>query len=69
MTQRRFVSMRDPHLAALETTLVAENWSGPLEVRSALDGTVRNSGVARYAALDEHPPRPARTDRENDEVI
>ena len=51
LTQRRFVSMRDPHLAALETTVVPENWTGRLEVRSALDGTVTNSGVARYRAL------------------
>ena len=51
MTQRRFVSMADPHLAGLETTVVPENWSGSLEVRSALDGTVTNGGVERYKAL------------------
>jgi alpha,alpha-trehalase len=51
LVQRRFVSMRDPHLAALETTVVAENWDGRLEVRTALDGRVTNSGVARYRAL------------------
>ncbi len=52
VTQRRFVSMDDPHLAGLETTVVAENWSGSLEVRSALDGQVSNAGVERYRALD-----------------
>ena len=51
VAQRRFVSMRDPHLAGLETTVVPENWEGRLEVRSALDGRVANSGVARYRAL------------------
>ena len=51
MTQRRFVSMADPHLAGLETTVVPESWSGSLEVRSALDGTVTNAGVERYKAL------------------
>ena len=51
VTQRRFVSMADPHLAGLETTIVAEDWSGGLVVRSALDGTVRNAGVARYRNL------------------
>ena len=69
VTQRRFVSMRHPHLAALETTLVAVNWSGRLEVRSALDGTVRNSGVARYAGLDSVHLTPLGTSRVNDEVI
>ncbi|MEW9527591.1 glycoside hydrolase family 65 protein [Microbispora sp. NPDC049125] len=49
--QRRLVSMADPYLAALETTFTAENWSGPLRVRSALDGRVINRGVARYRDL------------------
>jgi alpha,alpha-trehalase len=69
LTQRRFVSMRDPHIAGLETTLVAENWSGTLQVRSALDGTVRNSGVTRYNALDNVHVAPIRTTHENGEVI
>jgi alpha,alpha-trehalase len=51
VTQRRFVHMSEPHLAALETTITGENWSGPIELRSALDGTVTNSGVARYRGL------------------
>jgi trehalose/maltose hydrolase-like predicted phosphorylase len=52
VTQRRLVSMHDQHVAALETTFVAENWAGPLEVRASLDGRVTNSGVARYRDLD-----------------
>jgi trehalose/maltose hydrolase-like predicted phosphorylase/beta-phosphoglucomutase-like phosphatase (HAD superfamily) len=52
MVQRRFVSMKDEHLAGLETTFTAENWSGTLEVRSGLDGTVRNTGVKRYRDLN-----------------
>ena len=51
VTQRRFVDMSRPHLAALEVTIEPENWSGPIELRSALDGTVTNSGVARYHRL------------------
>ena len=50
--QRRLVSMADPHLAALIMTIVPEDWSGLLEIRSALDGRVVNSGVARYRALN-----------------
>jgi alpha,alpha-trehalase len=49
--QRRLVSMAEPHRAALETSFTAENWSGRIEVRSELDGTVVNSGVERYKAL------------------
>jgi alpha,alpha-trehalase len=52
MIQRRFVSMKDPHLAGLETTFTAENWSGTLEVCSGVDGRVINSGVKRYRDLN-----------------
>ncbi|WP_409332758.1 glycoside hydrolase family 65 protein [Trujillonella humicola] len=55
VAQRRLVSMADPFLAALECTVVAENWSGRLTVRSGLDGRVTNRGVARYRDLcDRH---------------
>lgn len=60
LTQRRFVHMADPHLCGLQTVIVPEDWSGPLRVRSALDATVTNRGVARYRDLSgEHlaPPR------------
>ncbi len=52
LVQRRLVSMKDPHLAALETVFTAENWAGTLEVRSGLDGRVANSGVRRYRELN-----------------
>src|SRR3954453_15536393 len=52
MTQSRFVSMKDEHLAALVTTFTAENWSGRLEVSSGLDGRVVNAGVKRYRDLN-----------------
>jgi trehalose 6-phosphate phosphatase len=52
LVQRRFVSMKDPHLAGLESTFTAENWSGTLEVRSGLDGRIVNSGVRRYRDLN-----------------
>ena len=52
LTSRRFVSMADVHHAAIEWTLVPENWSGRVEVISALDGRVSNGGVARYRQLE-----------------
>lgn len=51
LSQRRLVHMGLPHIAALSTTLVAENWSGSVEIRSALDGRVVNDGVERYRGL------------------
>jgi trehalose/maltose hydrolase-like predicted phosphorylase len=50
--QRRFVHMRDKHLAGQELVLVPENWSGRVQVRSALDGRVVNGGVPRYRQLN-----------------
>ena len=52
ISERRLVHMDRPHLAALELRLTAENWSGTLQVQSALDGRVRNDGVARYRELN-----------------
>ena len=51
LTQQRFVAMHMPHVAALQTTIVAEDWSGTLEIRSTLDGNVTNSLVERYRDL------------------
>jgi trehalose/maltose hydrolase-like predicted phosphorylase len=52
LSSRRFVSMADVHHAGIEWTLVPENWSGRVEVISALDGRVSNRGVARYRQLE-----------------
>ena len=52
LTSRRFVSMADAHHAGIEWTLVPENWSGHVEVISALDSRVTNSGVPRYRQLE-----------------
>lgn len=49
--QRRFVHMEDRHLAGLAVAITPENWSGPLTVRSGIDGDVVNTGVARYSGL------------------
>lgn len=60
--QERLVSMEQTHLAALKTVLHAENWSGTLEVCSALDGRVTNSGVARYRELNSRHLSPLKTE-------
>jgi alpha,alpha-trehalase len=52
MKERRLVHMTDPHLAAMETIFTAKNWSGRLEIQSALDGRVVNAGVERYKELN-----------------
>jgi trehalose/maltose hydrolase-like predicted phosphorylase len=49
---QRFISMADMHQAAMKWTITPENWSGKVEVISALDGRVTNRGVARYRQLE-----------------
>ncbi|WP_406306546.1 glycoside hydrolase family 65 protein [Streptomyces sp. NBC_00885] len=49
--QLRLVHMAHPHLALLRTEFTAEGWSGEIEVESALDGAVANTGVERYGLL------------------
>ena len=51
LASRRFVSMAHAHQAGLEWSLTAEDWSGRVEIISALDGRVSNRGVARYRPL------------------
>ncbi|MGH9278327.1 MAG: glycoside hydrolase family 65 protein [Acidimicrobiales bacterium] len=55
----RFVSMADPHHAGIEWTLVPQNWSGHVEVVTAIDGRVTNRGVARYGELEGRHLSPA----------
>lgn len=50
--QRRFVHMEAAHVCGLETTIVAEDWSGTVTVRSGIDATVTNDLVERYRALE-----------------
>jgi trehalose/maltose hydrolase-like predicted phosphorylase len=69
VTQRRLVSMDDPHVAALETTILPEDWSGRLEVRSALDGRVANAGVPRYRALNGAHLEPGAVGTDDGEVV
>ena len=48
---RRFADMSRPHVCALETTIIPQDWSGRLEISSCIDAGVRNTLVARYRDL------------------
>jgi trehalose/maltose hydrolase-like predicted phosphorylase len=52
LSSRRLVHMANMHLAAIQFTITPENWTGRIELKSALDGRVKNWGVARYRALN-----------------
>ncbi|MBX5459934.1 MAG: beta-phosphoglucomutase family hydrolase [Steroidobacteraceae bacterium] len=53
LRERRFVSMSNMHLAALEVAVTAENWTGPITVRSGIDGRVINAGARLYAHFNK----------------
>ena len=53
----RFVSQASPHLAALRLTILPVDWSGPITVRTGVDGGVANSNVPEPHAAQ--PPAPA----------
>ena len=61
VVSRRLVHMQAQNLAAIEMTLTAENWSGTVEIRTALDGRVINAGVERYRQLDSKHLAPGET--------
>ena len=61
LTQRRFVSMSDPHLAALETTILAENWTGPA---GDPERTRRGRTQRRRGSLPRPRRRPSRHRRD-----
>ena len=66
---RRLVHMGAPHLAALETTVTPEDWSGRLEFRVALDGRVVNSLVERYRDLANQHLEPLEAAAIDDESL
>ncbi len=51
VVQRRFAHMEFEHVGALQTTVLAQDWSGTLTLRSVLDGETANAGVPRYRDL------------------
>ncbi len=67
--QRKFVSMDSPHHAGLETTITPEDWTGSVQVLSALDGNVDNTLVERYLQLDNHHLRQLGTGAAGEDVI
>lgn len=68
--QRRLVAMHRPHVAAMTTTVYAQNWSGRLEFRSVVDGGVQNHGVQRYLELaSQHLAVESRRELSADSVL
>lgn len=69
LDEQRFVSMAQPHLAGLQLQLTAENWSGKLEIRSAIDAQVTNNNVKRYEPYNQQHLEPLTTETIQPEAI
>jgi len=51
VVQRRVVSMDRPHLAALETTITPDGWSGQLSIHTGIDTSVVNGNLVESRLL------------------
>ncbi len=69
LSMRRFVSMGEPHSAAIEMIIQPQNWDAAIEVMFALDGRVDNSGVERYKQLNNKHLKPIETEAFHEEAI
>ncbi len=58
MQEERFVHMKHFHIAAIKRTITAENWSGKIEIQSALDGKIKNVGIPRYRKFNSNHLEP-----------
>lgn len=56
--ERRLVSMSNMHMAGLELSLSAENWSGKITVQSGLDGRIINTGARLYRRFNNKHLQP-----------
>src|SRR5690606_29412207 len=68
LEERRLVSMRDKHLAALELTLMPENWSGDITLPSGIDGRNVNTGARPYRKFNNEHLEPLAAQPEGDIV-
>lgn len=69
ITFSRFISMANQHIAALQFTLQAENWSGKIILKTGLDGAVLNAGVERYSNLNNKHLEPVTISLHTDGAI
>lgn len=69
LVSRRFVSMASPHVAALEWELTPLNWSGEIEIRTALEGRLKNNGVPRYRDLEGQHLEPLEAGQYSEDIV
>ena len=66
---RQFQSLANRHIAALELTVIAENWSGEVTVRSMIDGRVANLNVSDDRTLANRHLEPVQATELDGETV
>ncbi|PSG96805.1 trehalose 6-phosphate phosphorylase [Thermoplasmatales archaeon SW_10_69_26] len=69
LVNRRIVSMANPHRAAQQMVVEPLDWSGQIQVETAIDGTVENANVERYQDLESQHLDPIGTDMADAETM
>ena len=55
---KRFSSMADPHLSALQYSVKPLNYNGKITLKSGINGSIINDGVERYKSLSQQHLKP-----------
>ena len=69
LVEKRLVHMRQRHLGAVSLELTALDWSGTIDVLTALDGGVVNANVARYSELEKRHLRPLESSADGEDLF
>ncbi len=56
---KRFASMADPHLSAIQYSVKPLNYSGKITLKTGINGSIINDGVERYKSLNQQHLKPA----------
>jgi beta-phosphoglucomutase family hydrolase len=68
---KRFTSMADPHLSAMQYSVKPLNYSGKIIIKTGINGAIINDGVERYKSLNQQHLKPVEqgADRDRQYVV
>jgi beta-phosphoglucomutase family hydrolase len=55
---KRFTSMADPHLSAMQYSVTPLNYNGKIAIKTGINGAIINDGVERYKSLNQQHLQP-----------
>ncbi len=66
LESKRFTSMADPHLSALQYSVKPLNYSGKITIKTGINGAIINEGVERYKSLNQQHLKPVEQGADRD---